>query len=169
MFTINSPAVADGGELPEKYAEKNLVSPPLTWSNVPEGTKSLALAMTDPDLPEAFNFPRVFAHWLVYNISPDLQELPEGASPGRMPKGTEELNSDFVLFGSEAHKNHYAGPWPPDRSHRYVFTLYALKVEHLEIEGNADFVEFAKQVLPVTIDTTSLCVRYGPAGSPLPG
>ena len=60
MFTLKSPAFADGGTIPEKYAEKNIVSPPLSWEDVPAGTKSFALAVTDPDVPEAFQFPRVF-------------------------------------------------------------------------------------------------------------
>lgn len=169
MFTLKSSAVGNGEVLPEKYAELNLVSPPLSWSGIPEGTQSLALAMTDPDLPEQFNFPRVFAHWMVYNISPDIEGFAEGASPGAMPAGVCELNSDFVTFGSPAHKNHYAGPWPPDRAHRYVFTLYALKVAQLDLPEDADYMEFVKQVLPVTITSTTLMVDYGPAKTPLPG
>jgi ribose transport system ATP-binding protein len=170
MFTLQSSAVENGGMLPEKYAEKSLLSPPLEWNDVPEGTQSLALAMTDPDLPEQFKFPRVFVHWMVYNISPETKGLPEGASPaGNMPSGVKELNSDFVTFGSPAHKNHYAGPWPPDRAHRYVFTVYALKTAELNLPENADYVEFVKAVLPVTIASATLVVTYGPAKEPLPG
>ncbi|MDX9786266.1 MAG: YbhB/YbcL family Raf kinase inhibitor-like protein [Desulfobacterales bacterium] len=168
MFTLKSTAFEDGGVLPEKYAERSMISPPLNWNDVPEGTKSLALAVTDPDVPEQFQFPRVFAHWMVYNISPNETGLPEGASPGgKMPSGAKELNSDFVTFGSPHHKNHYAGPWPPDRSHRYVFTLYALKTA-LDIPENADYVEFVKTVLPVTITSATLMATYGPAKEPLP-
>lgn len=169
MFTLKSTAFENGGVLPEKYAESNMVSPPLNWLDVPEGTKSLALAVTDPDVPEEFQFPRVFVHWMVCNIPPNAKDLPEGASPGgKMPAGAKEFNSDFVTFGSPYHKNHYAGPWPPDRSHRYVFTLYALKVAQLDISESADYVEFVKAVLPVTITSTTLIANYGPAKAPLP-
>ncbi len=170
MFTLKSNAFAAGGTIPEKYAEKNIVSPPLHWENAPEGTRSFALAVTDPDLPAAFQFPRVFAHWMVYNIPAAARSLPDGASPGgAMPSGTKELNSDFVTFNMPGYGKGYAGPWPPDSAHRYVFTLYALKNETIEIAASGDYVEFVKSVLPVTIATATLMGVYGPAKSPLPG
>jgi len=82
MFSLKSQAFEYGGQIPARYAEKNVLSPPLIWENTPEGTKSFALAMTDPDLPPEFQFPRVFAHWMIYNIPASATSLVEGISPG---------------------------------------------------------------------------------------
>ena len=168
-FILRSDAFADGGEIPMRYAEKNNMSPKLDWTEPPVGTRSFALAVTDPDLPAAFNFPRSFAHWMIYNIPSVVTGLPEGASPrGILPAGARELNSDFVTFNIPGYEKGYGGPWPPDTSHRYNFTLYALKVEKLDLPDNADYVEFVKAVLPVTIQSTNLMGFYGPAVDPLP-
>jgi phosphatidylethanolamine-binding protein (PEBP) family uncharacterized protein len=86
-----------------------------------------------------------------------------------LPSGAKELNSDYVTFIMPGSGKGYAGPWPPDSAHRYVFTLYALKNETIEIADAGDYVEFVKTVLPVTIATATLIGVYGPAKSPLPG
>ena len=152
-----------------RYAEKNNTSPKLNWTEPPAGTRSFALAVTDPDLPAAFNFPRSFAHWMIYNIPSVVTGLPEGVSPhGSLPAGARELNSDFVTFKIPGYGKGYGGPWPPDAPHRYNFTLYALKVEKLDLPDDADYVEFVKAVLPVTIQSTNLMGWYGPAVDPLP-
>jgi len=169
MFTIKSPAFAEGGTIPEKYAEMNNVSPPLNWEDAPAGTKSFALTITDPDVPEMFQFPRVFVHWMIYNIPASTTSLPEGASPGgNLPAGAKELNSDFVLLNAPGYGKGYGAPWPPDAAHRYVFTLCALKAPSLDIPENADYAEFVKTVLPQTIATTTLTGYYGPAKNPMP-
>ncbi len=170
MFTLKSEAFDNGGNIPEKYAEKNITSPPLRWEDVPAGTKSFAIAVTDPDLPAFFQFPRVFAQWMIFNIPAEVQGLPEGASPGgKLPSGAKELNSDYVTFQMPGYGKGYAGPWPPDAAHRYVFTIYALKNETLTIPESGDYVEFVKAVLPVAIATATLIGLYGPAKNPLPG
>jgi ribose transport system ATP-binding protein len=171
MFSLKSSAFENGGTIPEKFAEMNQVSPALSWEDAPAGTQSFALALTDPDVPAFFNFPRCFAHWMIYDIPASAKSLPEGASPaGNIPAGAKELNSDFITaFQVPGFKAGYGAPWPPDAAHRYVFTLYALKSANLEIPANADFAEFAKIVLPQTITTASLIGTYGPAKNPLPG
>jgi ribose transport system ATP-binding protein len=139
------------------------------WSGVPQGTKSFALAITDPDLPPEFNFPRAFAHWLVFDIPAQVRELPEGASQGPLiPTGARELNSDFVTFKIPGFGRGYGGPWPPDRAHRYIFTLYALMNDRLDIPENAELSGFSAAVLPAMIESTSFTARYGPAKKPLP-
>jgi len=168
-FLLIAPDIAQGGLIPGRFAESNRHSPALEWEGVPEGTKSFALAITDPDLPEEFNFPRSFAHWLVHDIPPDTRQLPEGASmTAAMPAGAQELNSDFVTFKIPGFGRGYGGPWPPDRAHRYVFTLYALKTRTLDLPRDADLAAFAAAVLPVTIDQTSFTATYGPAKAALP-
>ena len=170
MFTLKSEAFENGGIIPEKHAEKSNISPPLSWEDPPEGTKSFALIVTDPDVPAQFNFPRNFFHWMIFNIPASETGLPEGVSPGgTLPAGARELNSDFVTFQMPGYGNHYGGPWPPNAAHRYVFTLYALKTDSLDIPETADHEEFAKAVLPQTITTATLMGLYGPAKDPLPG
>lgn len=168
-FLLLAPDIPQGGTVPARFAEANKRSPALEWEAAPEGTQSFALSITDPDIPAEFDFPRSFAHWLVYNIPADARALPEGASmTSAMPSGAQELNSDFVTFGIPGFGRGYGGPWPPDAAHRYVFTLYALKTRSLDLDPKADLAAFAQAVLPVTIDQTSFTATYGPAKSPLP-
>jgi ribose transport system ATP-binding protein len=168
-FLLLAPAIPQGGIIPDRYAETHRRSPALEWEGVPEGTASFALSITDPDLPEEFGFPRSFAHWMVYNIPGSVRSLHEGASmTAAMPAGSQELNSDFVTFKIPGFGRGYGGPWPPDRAHRYVFTLYALKVRSLDLPADADLPAFARAVLPVTIDQASFTATYGPAKAALP-
>ena len=168
-FDLKCPDIAPGQVIPQKFTEANKLSPRLVWSGMPSGTKSFAVAITDPDLPEEFKFPRSFAHWLVHDIPASARELPEGASGSALlPDGARELNSDFVTFGIPGFGRGYGGPWPPDRRHRYVFTVYALKAERLEIAPDANLTAFAAAVLPVTIGQASFVAVYGPAQKPLP-
>ena len=169
-FTLESPDIAPGATVPEPFVEGYGHSPALRWTGVPAGTQSFALAITDPDLPEEFGFPRSFAHWLVCNIPGDARELPTGASgTGAMPAGALELPSDFVTFGIPGFGRGYGGPWPPDREHRYYFTLYALKTARVDLDPDADLSAFHAAVLPVAIDSASFVAVYGPARKPLPG
>jgi ribose transport system ATP-binding protein len=168
-FLLSCPDIFPGSYIPSRFAEENKVSPRLTWSGAPEGTKSFALSITDPDLPPQFNFPRSFAHWLVYDIPADARELPEGASgTSRMPGAAKELNSDFVTFKIPGYGRGYGGPWPPDRAHRYVFTLFALMAERLELDPSADLPAFSAAVASRAIATTSFTALHGPARKPLP-
>ena len=149
-------ARAQGREIPEYVAEQL-------------GSGALKLAVTDPDLPEEFNFPRAFAHWLVHGIPAHVHELIEGASgTTAMPAGAIELASDFVTFRIPGFGRGWGGPWPPDRQHRYVFTVYALKVDRLALAADADFNAFAAAVMPAAIASASFTAVYGPARKPLP-
>ncbi len=168
-FMLLSPEIKQGDVIPSRYTEVHKMSPPLDWESVPEGTQSLALSITDPDVPQEFNFSRSFAHWLVYNIPADAKGLVEGASmTARMPSGSQELNSDFVTFNIPGFGRGYSGPWPPDGPHRYVFTLFALKLKSVDLPQDADFVAFSQTILPVTIEQASFTAIYGPANAALP-
>ena len=102
-FLLLAPDIPQGSIIPDRFSETNKRSPALEWEGVPEGTQSFALSITDPDLPPEFEFPRSFAHWLVYNIPGDARSLKEGASmTSAMPSGSQELNPDFVTFGIPA-------------------------------------------------------------------
>src|SRR5262249_59260037 len=127
-----------GGVFRRGCAGDRRVARPREWTTPPAGTRSFALSVTDPDLPEAFNFPRAFAHWLVYDIPATVTGLPEGASPGgRLPAGAKELASDFVTFRIPGFGRGYGGTWPADAPHRYVFTLHGLEQGKLGLEDGA--------------------------------
>jgi Raf kinase inhibitor-like YbhB/YbcL family protein len=117
---LTSSAFKDHGDIPIKYTcEGKDVSPPLAWSNVPEGTKSLVLIVDDPDAPDPKAPKMVWDHWVLYNIPPDSTHLNEGVLPKELPAGTiEGLNS--------WKRTSFGGPCPPIGTHRYFHKLYAL-------------------------------------------
>ena len=125
-MTVESSAFEHQGPIPVKYScDGEDVSPPLSWSNVPEGTESFVLITDDPDAPG-----RTFVHWVYFNIPASVTSLPEGvdtgANPG--PGGVQGQNN----FGNSG----YGGPCPPGGTHRYFFTVYALDTQ-LDLEPSA--------------------------------
>lgn len=113
-FTIRSAAFENGNVIPRRYGYKNgNHSPPLEISQIPVGTGSLVLIMDDPDAMGAVG--KVWVHWVVWNIRPDMAGIGEDSVPSGCIQGT----TDFGETG-------YGGPAPPDREHTYVFKLYAL-------------------------------------------
>lgn len=139
-FTLSSPDLANG-----TFAEKFIlngfgckggnVSPALVWSNVPAGTKSLALQIHDPDAPTGAGF----WHWTVYNIPATTTALPQGAgnSPTTLPVPAWGGATDFLDTGATGVNGNYGGPCPPvgDKPHHYNFTLYALAVDDVQKAG----------------------------------
>jgi Raf kinase inhibitor-like YbhB/YbcL family protein len=106
---LTSSAFTEGTSIPSRYTcDGENVSPPLAWSDVPDGTAAFVLTVQDPDA-------RDFVHWLLSNIPGDLRELPEGQGDAI---GTPGVNN-FRATG-------WGGPCPPSGEHRYVFTMYAL-------------------------------------------
>jgi len=114
FMQIMSSAFAPSQTIPKTYTQfAENISPPLTFRDIPQGTISLVLLMEDPDVPAIAGVP-VWDHWVLFNISPLIVELPENAKGiGTLGKNTR---------GGLA----YSGPRPPDREHRYFFRLYAL-------------------------------------------
>jgi len=114
---IKSSAFEEGGMIPRKYTcDAEDVSPPLSWTQPPAGTKSLVLICDDPDAPVG-----TWVHWVLYNLSPDVTELPEGVPPNEIVLGgAMQGTNDFRRIG-------YGGPCPPrGPAHRYFFKLYAV-------------------------------------------
>lgn len=120
MLTIRSPAFSQGGKIPAvNTCEGADVSPALEFSGAPEGTKSLALVVHDPDAPDP-KAPKIdWVHWLLYNLPPDCEGLPQGMAETALPQGALPGVSDFKRTG-------WGGPCPPIGEHRYFFVLYAL-------------------------------------------
>ena len=108
MMKITSSAFVHNTMIPLKYTcQGQDLSPPLTISEIPEGTASLALIIDDPDAPG-----KTWDHWIIWNIKP-IGEIKEDAAPG-----TQGKNS----WG----RQNYGGPCPPSGTHRYFFKLYAI-------------------------------------------
>ena len=121
-FELGSPAFANGSEIPMRYTcEGEDVSPPLHWTDPPEGTKSFALIVDDPDAPDPRAPRMVWVHWVVYDIPAEVRSLPENASRAGLPAGAREGLNDWKRTG-------YGGPCPPIGRHRYFHKLYALDV-----------------------------------------
>jgi len=117
-LTLTSGAFAHHGAIPTKYTCDGAdISPPLNWSNLPLGTKSLALIVDDPDAPDPAAPKMTWVHWVLYNLPPTVISLPEGAY--RLPQGTLQGINDWRRTG-------YGGPCPPIGRHRYFHKLYAL-------------------------------------------
>ena len=168
MFSLRSPGFSHGEEIPKKYtADGEAMSPPLNWIGVPSGANSLALAMTDPDaLPMAT--PAIYAHWIVYDIPVSVKGLSEGAGTGgELPQEAKQLPNTSASLGIKMWPGYFP-PWPPDKAHRYTFTLYALCVDKLTFSKSADFMDFMKAILPVTVSSATLVGLYGPAMRKMP-
>ena len=121
-FTISSPAFVAGHDLPSDYTcEGGDISPALAWSGIPDGTKSLALIVDDPDAPDPAAPKRVWVHWVLYNLPASTSRLAEATDHDSLPEGTLEGKNDWKRTG-------YGGPCPPIGRHRYFFKLFALDV-----------------------------------------
>jgi hypothetical protein len=121
-LTLTSAAFSHQGEIPKRYTcEGEDVSPPLLWSNPPEGTRSFALIVDDPDAPDPKAPRMTWVHWVLYNLPATASELPEGVPSEALPRGTGEGLNDWKRKG-------YGGPCPPIGRHRYFHKLYALDI-----------------------------------------
>ena len=122
-LTITSSAFDHEGKIPRQYTcQGQDISPALAWSGVPDGTRSLALIVDDPDAPDPAAPKMTWVHWVLYNLSPGTTGLPEAVPPSGLPAGTREGLNDWDRTG-------YGGPCPPIGRHRYFHKLYALDVE----------------------------------------
>lgn len=145
-FSISSSTFKANEMIPKNYScDGSNISPALTWSGAPKGTKALALVVSDPDAPMG-----VVYHWIVFNIpvtskdfEENIQKFPEGAIVG--------INS----FG----KNQYSGPCPPSGTHRYFFKLYALG-EKLNLTETADAPKVLNEINKHHMGETEVMGKY---------
>jgi hypothetical protein len=119
-FTLSSRAFGHNGSIPRRFTcEGDDVAPDLAWSNVPPGTRSLALIVDDPDAPDPAAPKLTWVHWVLYNIPPGAAGLATAAAARDLPEGTRQGLNDWKRTG-------YGGPCPPIGRHRYFHKLYAL-------------------------------------------
>lgn len=115
---ITSPKFSHQGEMPAKYTcQGENISPPLSWSGIPAGTKSLVLIIDDPDAPDPKAPKMTWDHWIIYNLSPELNGIAEN---------TTEASLGALSGTNSWNKTAYGGPCPPIGKHRYFHKLYAL-------------------------------------------
>jgi hypothetical protein len=165
-FELVSPDVKFDGPMPEKFTFNGFdchgqnVSPALDWSTPPEGTKSFALMVHDPDAPTGG---AGIWHWVVVNIPATARSIAEGAGSAdgaKLPAGSRQITNDYVGF---INSPGWGGPCPPKgaKAHSYNFTLYALKVERLNLPPNATSSHAGFVVNLNALDKARLTMTYG--------
>jgi Raf kinase inhibitor-like YbhB/YbcL family protein len=152
-LTLTSNDITDGGVLPDAQVQaKGNTSPHLSWSGAPEGTKSYAITCYDPDAPTGSGF----WHWTVANIPADISEIPAG---GPVPAGAVEGRTDFGAPGFGG-----AAPPPGHGPHRYIFTVFAVDTDKLDVTPdnsgavfgfNLHFHTLAKATITATYENKS--------------
>jgi Raf kinase inhibitor-like YbhB/YbcL family protein len=121
-MTIQSSSFHHNGEIPFRHTcDGQNISPALSWTGVPAGTKSLALIVDDPDAPDPSAPRMIWVHWVLYNIPAGTKGLPESVAAKDLPSGVLQGTNDWQHTG-------YEGPCPPVGSHRYYHKLFALDV-----------------------------------------
>lgn len=159
-FRLSSPTVKDGATIGREQVYNGFgctganISPELQWENAPAGTRSFAVTVFDPDAPGSG-----WWHWLIFNIPASVSRLVAGAGTvkgGAAPKGSLQSVTDFETPG-------YGGPCPPegDQPHRYVFTVYALKVDRVPLKASAGGAMVESYLKQNSVGNASFTARYG--------
>jgi Raf kinase inhibitor-like YbhB/YbcL family protein len=161
-FELTSPDVAANATIADKHVFNGFgckggnTSPALAWSGAPAGTKSFAITVYDPDAPTGSGW----WHWVMFNIPPSVTKLAENAGNPRAmrlsPKGSVQSMTDFGKTG-------YGGPCPPpgDKPHRYIFTVFALKVDKLPLTKKSPGAMVGFNLNANAIDKASFTAMYG--------
>jgi hypothetical protein len=161
-FSLASPDVNARQPIGEKFVFNGFgctgenVSPAVVWMSAPKHAKSFALTVHDPDAPTGGSG---WWHWLVINIPADTIGLQQGAgdpATKKMPKAAVQIRTDFGTAG-------WGGPCPPvgHKPHRYVFTVYALGVEKLDVPADASAALVGYMINANSIGKSSFTARYG--------
>lgn len=142
---MDSPAFDAMGKIPRQYTcDGENISPPLNIFNVPSTAKSLAVIADDPDAPG-----KIWSHWVMWNMPPNLEKLPENSFPAGAIIGTND-------FGNLR----YEGPCPPGTNlHKYEFKIYALDTM-IDLPGTAKKEDLEKAINGHVVDFFSLIGTY---------
>ena len=130
-------------------------SPVLAWSGAPEGTRSYAVTLFDPDAPTGHGW----WHWLAYDLPARTTSLPEDAGHANgaaLPAGARQARNDFGAIG-------YGGACPPsgDKPHRYIITVYALPAAQLAVPKSASTTQVDAALKRDALASARLTLRYG--------
>ena len=148
-FTLTSNDFKDGDVLPDTHVQaKGNTSPHLAWSGAPEGTKSFAITVYDPDAPTGSGF----WHWTVANIPADVSEIPTG---GPVPAGAVEGRTDYGAPGFGG-----AAPPPGHGPHRYIFTVFAVDTDRLDVTPDNSGAVFGFNLHFHTLAKASITATY---------
>ncbi|RBM07940.1 kinase inhibitor [Novacetimonas cocois] len=158
-FTLTSRAFHEGDRLPEAQVFDGMgycggnISPPLAWSGAPEGTKSFAITMYDPDAPTGSGW----WHWVVINIPANVTSLPAGAG-----SGDANLPEHAVMTRTDFGGNVYGGAAPPPGAeHHYIFTIHALDIERIDLPTDASGAMVGFVVGKHSLGSATLTAVYG--------
>ncbi|MDR3452382.1 MAG: YbhB/YbcL family Raf kinase inhibitor-like protein [Rhodoferax sp.] len=160
-FTLSSPDIPAGGTIPKSFEYNGFgcagenKSPALHWSGAPKGTKSFAITVHDPDAPTGSGW----WHWMVINIPASVTELAGNAGAANsttLPAGAVQSRNDYGA-------NAWGGVCPPpgDKPHRYVFTVYALGTDKLDVPADATAALTGFMINGNTIAKASFTAHYG--------
>ena len=150
---LTSPSFAHDQAIPEEHTCDGAdVSPALSWSGAPAGTRSFALVIDDPDAPDPRAPKMTWVHWVVYNLPAATGGLARGAAKGGLPEGARDGINDWKRTG-------YGGPCPPIGRHRYFHKLYALDVVLPDL-GQATKAELEQAMAGHVLGKTELVGTY---------
>jgi Raf kinase inhibitor-like YbhB/YbcL family protein len=158
-FVLSSPDIAPNATIAPDHAYDGCGggnhSPALRWSGAPPHTLGYALTVYDPDAPSGSGW----WHWQAYDLAASVQQLARhaGAASGKnLPVGAHQGLNDYSQAG-------YGGPCPPpgDPPHRYVFTLFALKVSRLELPPVASCALVGFNLNALALARASFTAYYG--------
>jgi len=161
-MTLTSADLKEGATISNEQVLNGLgcnggnLSPALSWSGAPAGTKSFAVSIYDPDAPTGSGW----WHWMVFNIPPGTTSLPKGAGDVKkklMPKGAIQSRNDFGAYG-------YGGPCPPagDKPHHYQITVFAVDVDKLpDAKNDAASALVSSDLRSHTLAKATLTGLYG--------
>jgi Raf kinase inhibitor-like YbhB/YbcL family protein len=157
-FKLHSPDIKADSTIPLLHVYRACggqnVSPALEWHNAPPGTRGFAVTVFDPDAPTGSGW----WHWMIFDIPPTVTGLARGAGNpgGPRPATAIQVRNDYGEVG-------YGGPCPPpgDRPHRYIFTVFALKVGHIDLKPDSPCAMVGFHINANKIDEASFTATYG--------